>query len=133
MRTSYANRGSNLEELIIYANLQYQNKGLARIDKFPTPIDPERVSKDGKVYGHYAKKSTVDYIGTIKSGTSVCFDCKETADKNKFPLSNVHQHQIEYMKSVYGLGGYAFLIVCFSRTNKYYRLDFRDIRILASL
>jgi len=124
---NYANRGSHLEQLVQYANVQYHNKGIARIDKFPTPIDPERVTRAGKVFGHYAKKSTVDYIGIIKSGTFVCFDCKETNERNVFPLKNVHQHQIDYMKDAQDMGGIAFLIVSFAKHGKYYRLSFRDL------
>lgn len=124
MRTSYANRGSHLEELVTLVNAQYRNRGLARIDKFPTPITPEKVSSYGKVYGHYAAKSTVDYIGALNTGKCVCFDCKETSEENRFPLGNVHPHQIEYMKNIYRLGGVAFLIVAFTKKDKYFRLDF---------
>jgi len=127
MKSNYANRGSHLEQLIQYANTQYQNKGIARIDKISTPIDPERVLPNGKIYGHYAQKSTVDYIGTIKPGKFICFDCKETSDKKRLPLKNIHRHQIEYMLDVYKFGGTAFLIVYFSQHNKYYRLAFQDL------
>ncbi len=126
MRADYANRGSYLEELVQRANAQYLKKGLARIDKFPTPIAPERVTRDGKVYGHYAGKSTVDYIGILKPGVSVCFDCKETS-LNRFPLDNIHQHQVEYMKNIHSLGGIAFILVCFTKQNKHYRMDFTDL------
>lgn len=125
MRANYANRGMHLEEIIRLSNSQYQRKGIAQIDKFPTPIAPERVV-NGKVYGHYAKKSTVDYIGTVKSGKSICFDCKETAT-NRFPLLNIYQHQIDYMQSIHTLGGFAFIVICFTGLGRYFRLDYQDL------
>jgi recombination protein U len=79
------------------------------------------------VYGHYAEKSAVDYIGVVKPGTAVCFDCKETADLTKFPLANIHAHQVEYMRNVHGMGGYAFILVYFRRHGKHYRMGFEEL------
>ena len=39
-------RGSTLEELINRSNEQYREKGLALIQKVPTPITPVRIAKD---------------------------------------------------------------------------------------
>ena len=68
-------RGSVLEELINYANQKYKDKGLALIQKIPTPITPVRFDKESRhiTLAYFEKKSTVDYIGAVQ-GIPVCFD-----------------------------------------------------------
>ena len=39
-------RGSALEELVNRSNEQYRDKGLALIQKVPTPITPIRIDKE---------------------------------------------------------------------------------------
>ena len=41
-------RGSTLEELINRTNEQYREKGLALIQKIPTPITPVKMDKDSR-------------------------------------------------------------------------------------
>ena len=71
-------RGSTLEELINRSNEQYREKGLALIQKVPTPITPVRIAKDTRqiTLAYFEQKSTVDYIGAVQ-GIPVCFDAKE--------------------------------------------------------
>ena len=61
-------RGSVLEELINYANQKYKDKGLALIQKIPTPITPVRFDKESRhiTLAYFEKKSTVDYIGAVQ-------------------------------------------------------------------
>ena len=47
--------------------------------------------------GFFEKKSTLDYSG-IYNGKYVEFDAKETNSKTSFPLSNIHEHQINHIK-----------------------------------
>lgn len=123
---TYANRGAILEDLITYASEQYNRAGMAVINKVPTPVT---VLKDGK--GFFKAKSTVDYTGTLKGGQFVCFEAKETKQTNSFPLKNIHQHQIEYMRAVEYMGGLAFLIVRFinfkGQGERFFRLNFNDL------
>lgn len=112
---TYANRGSNLEQLVSVANTQYLSRELARIDKIPTPSNVQG--------GYYKDKSTVDFTGVLKGGKAIAFDCKETALKN-LPLKNIHPHQIEYMKDITNLGGHAFIIIHFKSIDQYFRLSF---------
>ena len=44
--TSRGLRGSALEDYINHTNEQYRNKGLALIQKIPTPITPVRIDKE---------------------------------------------------------------------------------------
>ena len=67
-------RGSTLEELVNRTNEQYREKGLALIQKIPTPITPVRMDKESHhiTLAYFEQKSTVDYIGAVQ-GIPVCF------------------------------------------------------------
>lgn len=101
-------RGSVLEELINYANQKYKDKGLALIQKIPTPITPVRFDKESRhiTLAYFEKKSTVDYIGAVQ-GIPVCFDAKECA-VDTFSLQNLHPHQVEFMKNFEKQNGISF-------------------------
>ena len=90
-------RGSTLEEMVNWTNDHYLEKGLALIQKIPTPITPVRMDADHKqiTLAYFEKRSTVDYIGAIQ-GIPVCFDAKECV-ADTFPLHNIHEHQITFM------------------------------------
>ncbi len=139
-KSSHANRGSALEDLVYISCIQYYNAKLLRIDKFPVPVkilqtnncksfdDSQTIKSKTQVIGYLEGKSTVDYIGAIKGGRSICFDAKETNQDNIFPLKNIHAHQVDYMKDISELGGIAFLIVCFSKIDRYFRMDYKFLR-----
>ena len=59
------------------------------------------------------------YNGVWK-GKYIDFEAKETKNKTSFPLSNIHEHQIQHMKSVTEQDGIAFLIVKFSSLDRYF-------------
>lgn len=73
-------RGSTLEDLINRTNDSYREKGLALIQKVPTPITPISIDKESRhiTLAYFDQKSTVDYIGAVQ-GIPVCFDAKECA------------------------------------------------------
>lgn len=58
-------RGSTLEDLVNRTNEQYREKGLALVQKIPTPITPVRMDKDSRhiTLAYFDQRSTVDYIG----------------------------------------------------------------------
>ena len=110
-------RGSTLEDMLNRTNEQYREKGLALIQKVPTPITPVRISKETRqiTLAYFEQKSTVDYIGVVQ-GIPVCFDAKE-CKKDAFPLANVHEHQIQFMAEFEKQDGIAFLLIYFSGRN----------------
>lgn len=120
-------RGSTLEELINRSNEQYREKGLALIQKVPTPITPVRIEKETRhiTLAYFEQKSTVDYIGAVQ-GIPVCFDAKE-CKKDSFPLANVHEHQIEFMKEFEKQDGISFLIIFFSMRNEFFYLPLKEL------
>ena len=120
---NFANRGMILEKDINITNEYYKEKHIALIYKKPIPIKVLRVTPDKMRIqeAFYEQKSTLDYSGIYKE-KYIEFDAKETNSKTSFPISNIHPHQIEHIKSVIEYGGIAFLIVRFNLLNKTYIL-----------
>lgn len=120
-------RGSTLEELVNRTNEQYAEKGLALIQKIPTPITPVRMDKNSRhiTLAYFEQKSTIDYIGAVQ-GIPVCFDAKECS-VDTFPLSNIHPHQVEFMNSFERQGGIAFFLIFYSSRNLFYYLPLRHL------
>ena len=122
-------RGSTLEELVNRTNEQYAEKKLALIQKIPTPITPVRMDKDHHqiTLAYFEQRSTVDYIGAVQ-GIPVCFDAKEFST-DTFPLSNIHSHQVAFMKAFEEQGGVAFFLLFFSSEDIFYYLPLRQLLI----
>ena len=120
-------RGSTLEELINRTNEQYREKGLALIQKVPTPITPIRIDQEHRhiTLAYFDKKSTVDYIGAVQ-GIPVCFDAKE-CQTEVFPLANIHEHQLLFMQEFEKQKGVAFLLLYFAEKNIFDYLRLREL------
>lgn len=120
-------RGSTLEELINRTNQQYREKALAMIQKIPTPITPIEIDKEHRhiTLAYFEQKSTVDYIGAVQ-GIPVCFDAKESHSLN-FPLANIHEHQIEFMRDFEKQDGIAFLLIYYTEPDRYYYMRFEEL------
>ncbi|MCR4716676.1 MAG: Holliday junction resolvase RecU [Lachnospiraceae bacterium] len=119
-------RGSTLEEVINLTNEKFRESGLALVTKIPTPIKPVKIDSDGHriTLAYFEEKSTVDYVGVVQ-GIPLCFDAKN-CDADTFAMSNLHEHQLEYMRDFENQGGYAFFLVYFSKHNVYYYLTLRE-------
>ena len=120
-------RGSALEELLNVSNDIYRNAGIALIQKIPTPITPMEIDKTSRhiTLAYFDRRSTVDYIGVVQ-GIPVCFDAKECAE-DTFPLANVHEHQIDFMKRFEEQKGISFLILGFTAREEVYLVPFREV------
>ena len=120
-------RGSSLEEYINMTNEKYLLNHLGLIQKIPTPITPIKINQETRqiTLAYFEQKSTVDYIGVIQ-GIPVCFDAKECA-ADTFPIHNIHEHQVEFMKEFERQDGIAFIILFFSARDEFYYLPFSDI------
>ncbi len=118
-------RGSTLEELVNRTNEQYREKGLALIQKIPTPITPVKMDKESRhiTLAYFEQQSTVDYIGAVQ-GIPVCFDAKECST-NTFPLQNIHPHQVKFMEQFEKQGGVAFFLIFYSSEDVFYYLPLR--------
>ncbi len=119
-------RGSTLEDMINRTNEAYRKNGLALIQKVPTPITPIEMNKNRQItLAYFDQKSTVDYIGVVQ-GIPVCFDAKECATET-FPLQNVHEHQIEFMKDFEKQGGKSFFVLFYTTRNEMYYMPFNEM------
>lgn len=120
-------RGSTLEELINYTNEKYREKKLALVQKIPTPIKPIKIDQSTRhiTLAYFEQKSTVDYIGSVQ-GYPICFDAKECAT-DTFPLQNIHEHQVTFMKEFEEQGGISFLLIYFANRNECYYLRFKEM------
>lgn len=121
-------RGQTLEELINLTNQKYRDNKLALIQKIPTPIKPIQIDSASRhiTLAYFEQRSTVDYIGAVQ-GIPVCFDAKECAT-DTFPLQNVHEHQIQFMKEFENQGGVAFLLIYFAHKDIFYYLKFIKLK-----
>ncbi len=120
-------RGSSLEEFINLTNEKYKEEKLALIQKIPTPITPIDIDQQSRhiTLAYFDQKSTVDYIGAVQ-GIPVCFDAKE-CNADTFPLHNVHEHQINFMRAFEEQEGIAFLIIYYSHIERCYYMTFREL------
>ncbi len=120
-------RGSTLEEMINRTNEKYREKGLALIQKIPTPITPINIDKHSSqiTLAYFDQKSTVDYIGAVQ-GYPVCFDAKECATET-FALQNIHEHQVEFMRDFEKQKGIAFFLIHYTGKNVLYYLRLREL------
>ncbi len=121
-----ANRGMSLENDLNDTNNYYRNHDIAIIYKKPTPITINKVDYKARndaviKEAHFIVPSTTDYNGVYK-GNYIDFEAKETR-KNYFPLSNIHNHQIEHLRKIKKCGGIGFIIVKFSLSNEVYLLE----------
>ncbi len=120
-------RGSYLEEMINFTIDKMRESKLALIQKVPTPITPIEIDKASRhiTLAYFDKKSTVDYIGVVQ-GIPVCFDAKECAT-DLFALQNIHEHQVDFMRDFEQQGGIAFLLLYFSKKDRYYYLRLKEL------
>ena len=120
-------RGSFLEELINMTIEKYRTQGLALIQKIPTPIKPIKIDQSTRhiTLAYFEQRSTVDYIGAVQ-GIPVCFDAKECAT-DRFPLANVHPHQMEFMEQFEKQQGIAFLLIYFKSMDSFMYVPYREV------
>lgn len=103
-------KGSELEKIAEKQNIEDKLNGTAVILKVPVPII--LTSK-----GLQPMQSTVDFVGIVDGGKFIAFDAKETNITTRFPLNNIHGHQLEYLKMVRNLKGIAFFLIWFKKVN----------------
>lgn len=121
-------RGSMLEDLINHTIARYRESNLALIQKVPTPITPVNIDSSTKqiTLAYFDQKSTVDYIGVCQ-GVPICFDAKEV-HVDRFPMINVHEHQIRFMEDFEKQDGVAFFIVYYAHKDEYYYMPFKTMK-----
>ena len=120
-------RGSTLEDMLNRTNEKYAENHLALIQKIPTPITPINIDQETRhiTLAYFEQKSTVDYIGAVQ-GIPVCFDAKE-CNSDTFPLANIHEHQVTFMRQFEEQDGIAFILISFTHRDEFYYLRFAEL------
>ena len=119
-------RGSVFEDMINRTISDYRVKKLALIQKIPTPIVPIKMDDAGHItLAYFDKKSTVDYVGVVQE-IPVCFDAKE-CKTDIFPITNIHKHQVEFMREWVEQGGISFILIYFSKHSMSYYMRFTEL------
>ena len=120
-------RGSTLADMLNRTNAKYAENHLALIQKIPTPITPINIDQETRhiTLAYFEQKSTVDYIGAVQ-GIPVCFDAKE-CNSDTFPLANIHEHQVTFMRQFEEQDGIAFILISFTHRDEFYYLRFADL------
>ena len=62
----------------------------------------------------------------VVQGIPICFDAKECA-KDIFPLQNIHEHQVEFMRQYEEQGGISFLLIYFTSRHVCYYMSFQEM------
>lgn len=122
--------GDKLEKEIEKTNEYYRKNKIALINKVATPTT---VIRRGKriVSAFFSEQSTLDYVGVYK-GVAISFDAKRTQE-NRFPLSNIQDHQLKFMKEWNEQGGYTFLLIHMAKADKYILLEYEKLLIFVQL
>lgn len=125
-------RGSAFEEMINRTNEKYEEKGLALIQKIPTPITPIEIDQKSRhiTLAYFDKKSTVDYIGAVQ-GIPVAFDAKES-NTDTFPLDNIHEHQVEFMLKFKEQKGIAFFLIYYTHKDLIYYMPIDEMLVFVN-
>ncbi|WP_036130320.1 Holliday junction resolvase RecU [Listeria sp. SHR_NRA_18] len=122
----YANKGKELEGLLENVCFVYKMKGVGLIHKIPNEWTVKRAG--GRIVEAFpSKKSTVDFEGILQGGISIAFEAKETTNKTSFPLDNIKEHQLEFLRSHDRLGGCSFLILRFVNLNKIFKIEYKEL------
>lgn len=111
---SHANRGMDFEAALNEMHALYESTRQAKVVKGFVPTVLVKGGQWAKPIG----KSTVDYTGVIAGGRFVAFDAKDINAKS-IPLTDLQEHQREYLSFVRTLGAIAFVLVRFRRRDIY--------------
>lgn len=125
MWSGQGNRGMSFEMVINLVNNQYKGRGIALINKRPTPVKVLKSKGTKVISGYYEEKSTVDYDG-VYQGKAIVFEAKST-QRNHFPLSMVSPHQVDYLDRANRNGAIAFLLVELSKLHRVYLLPYEQL------
>lgn len=111
-------RGDYTESILNNTNEYLLSQDLALVSKIPTPIKVLKRKGAMITNAFFEEKGLLDYVGVCQ-GLPIAFDSKGT-NGISLPLSNIAEHQFEYIKNFIGQDGYAFIICHFKRLNKFY-------------
>lgn len=119
---SHQNRGLKFESRVENKCQEYQDKNIALIHKVPTEF---KILRNGaRITSAFPVKESkfIDFVGVYK-GKAIAIECKETKNKTSFPLSNIHEYQLEFIKQWNQLGGNAYLLINFDTHKRVFLIE----------
>ncbi|TDV24256.1 recombination protein U [Mycoplasmopsis mustelae] len=126
------NRGMFLESVLNKTIEYFWTHKIAFIEKKGLDIALKTIIKEGKRLvvkdSNIYKKSTVDYTGCYK-GSFICFEAK-SCNEDRFDLSNLKEHQLQYLHLIQDNGGYAFVVLFFSNVNRFFQVKINYLQKL---
>lgn len=128
-RTSQANRGKFLEEVIRQSNTRYKATKQGIVIKVPTEWIPIR-GAGGKITNAKVEtenKGVPDFMGNFTEIGPVAFDAKETNKGQRFPFSHIEPEQIQWLQDLSEQGWTAFTVHYFAETDKAYLYPFQHM------
>ncbi|WP_163969829.1 Holliday junction resolvase RecU [Oceanobacillus halotolerans] len=128
---SFSNRGMSLEADINVTNNYYLQTNKAVIHKKPTPVQIVNVNYPKRsaaviTEAYFKQASTTDYNGIYRN-KYIDFEAKETNHKTRFPLANIHNHQIEHLDAIIQQGGIGFIIIRFTAHQETYFMKAKQL------
>ncbi|WXJ79008.1 Holliday junction resolvase RecU [Moorella thermoacetica] len=132
-RTTAANRGRALEDLIEFSNERYRRAGKAVIHRVPAAWLPIRDGRGRIVSAKIEKKAAVDFIGhvLVPGGRALplAFEAKEVSKGRRWPLSRLEEHQYQYLADCARTGAAAFVLIAFWELGRFFILPFSILAI----
>lgn len=114
--------GELFEKMISSSCDWYLSENIAKIEKQSEPMKIIKSLPLGRFVACFAKKSGVDYKGTLAGGKAVCFEAKHT-DTDVMPRSRLEDWQIDYLKDHMQMGAVTFVLLSFN-LERFYRIPF---------
>lgn len=114
--------GELFEKMISASCDWYLSEKVAKIEKQSEPMKVIKPLSLGRFVACFAKKSGVDYKGTLAGGKAVCFEAKHT-DTKIMPRSRLEEWQIDYLKDHMEMGAITFVLLSFG-LERFYRIPF---------
>lgn len=119
-----ANLGQNIEQMLDMSCQQYFDRGIACIQKVPTPF--KIVGTSGKLLLVVpSKKSTVDYLGEFQ-GVPFAMEAKSSQNKTYYPVDpfNREAHQREFLSR---WNGKKYFFIAFETLNENYLVPYSEM------
>lgn len=110
--------GAQFEAIISRSCAEYKSAGLAKIEKQPEPMKVIKSLSFGHFEAVFAKKSGVDYKGTLAGGRAIAFEAKHT-DSSKITKDRVEPHQLEDLQYHAKMGAVTFILCSFGLEDIY--------------
>lgn len=130
-KTSQANRGKYLEEVIRISNTRYKviNQGI--IIKVPTEWIPIRGAGGGITNAKVEtqNKGVPDFMGYFPEIGPVAFDAKETNKGQRFSFQHIETEQINWLKDLSDQGWTTFTVHYFNEIDKAFLFPFQHMFI----